>query len=91
MDGTEHARGYRDRDVITFSLWPFSDETAAADYDALSSAPLSVTYTNPHTGATRTTAMRLTSDLSAAFGLRSVDGNRYYKGGKIVLRAVRTT
>lgn len=88
MDGTEHAAA-KDRDVITFRLWPFSDETGAADYAVLASGSISATYTDPHTGETRTREVRLASDIDAAFGLRSIDGNRYYKGGDIVLRAVR--
>jgi hypothetical protein len=31
--------------------------------------------------------MKLYSNLSSVFGLRSVNGKRYYKGGEIALRA----
>ena len=89
MDGTEHyGKQYR-RDVIYFSLFPFDDDTANQDYDVLSDSSLSVNYTNPQAeNAERLYKdMKLYSNLSAVFGLRSVNGKRYYKGGEIALRA----
>lgn len=87
LDGVEHVV-QRTRDQITFSLIPFSDATATADYNALKALQFSGTYTDPNANTTTTKTLRITSDLNAVFGLKSVDGNRYYKGGKIVLRAV---
>lgn len=89
MDGTEHyGKPYR-RDVIYFSLFPFDDDTANQDYAALSDSSLSVNYTNPQADNAEKLykEMKLYSSLSAAFGLRSVNGKRYYKGGEIALRA----
>ena len=89
MDGTEHyGKPYR-RDVIYFSLFPFDDDTANQDYAVLSDSSLSVNYTNPRAdNADRLYKdMKLYSNLSSAFGLRSVNGKRYYKGGEIALRA----
>ena len=89
MDGTEHyGKPYR-RDVIYFSLFPFDDDTANQDYLVLSASSLSVNYTNPQADNAEKLykEMKLYSSLSAVFGLRSVNGKRYYKGGEIALRA----
>ena len=89
MDGTEHyGKPYR-RDVIYFSLFPFDDDTANQDYSILSDSSLSVNYTNPQADSSEKLykEMKLYSSLSAVFGLRSVNGKRYYKGGEIALRA----
>ena len=89
MGGVEHPAGVMSRDIITFTLWPMSGATAAADYAALRPRVFSVTFTNPHTGEVSTKQMRVDTDLEAVFGLKSVDNNNYYKGGKITLRALR--
>ena len=89
MDGTEHyGKPYR-RDVIYFSLFPFDDDTANQDYAVLSDSSLSVNYTNPQADNAEKLykEMKLYSSLSAVFGLRSVNGKRYYNGGEIALRA----
>ena len=89
MDGTEHYGKPYKRDVIYFSLFPFDDETANQDYLVLSDSSLSVNYTNPQADNAEKLykEMKLYSNLSAVFGLRSVNGKRYYKGGEIALRA----
>ena len=89
MDGTEHYGKPYKRDVIYFSLFPFDDDTANQDYLVLSDSSLSVNYTNPQADNAKKLykEMKLYSSLSAAFGLRSVNGKRYYKGGEISLRA----
>lgn len=89
MDGTEHYGKPYKRDVIYFSLLPFDDDAANQDYMFLSDSILSVNYTNPQAdGAEKLyREMKLYSNLSAVFGLRSVNGKRYYKGGEIALRS----
>lgn len=89
MGGVEHPAGVMSRDVITFSLWPSSGSTADDDYAVLRPRIVSVTFTNPHTGLDSTKQMRVVSDLEQTFGLLSVDGNNYYRGGEITLRALR--
>ncbi len=84
MDGAEHVRS-RKRPVITFSLIPLTDEQCAALYTALSGINVTVQYTDPNQGV-RTASMRVSSSIKSAFRLRSIDGNRYYKGDKITLR-----
>ena len=89
MDGTEHyGKPYR-RDVIYFSLFPFDDDTANQDYVVLADSSLTVNYTNPQADNAKKLykQMKLYSNLSAVFGLRSINGKRYYKGGEIALRA----
>lgn len=89
LDGTEYTGNFTSRPVVTFSLFPMTDATAQHYYNALtSSIPAVVTYTDKATNTDRTGQMRVTSNLEFTFGLRSVDGNRYYKGGAITLRAV---
>ena len=89
MDGTEHYGKPYKRDVIYFSLFPFDDDTANQDYLVLADSSLSVNYTNPQAkNADKLYRdMKLYSNLSNVFGLRSVNGKRYYKGGEIALRA----
>lgn len=89
MDGTEHYGKPHRRDVIYFSLFPFDDDTSNQDYIVLSDASLSVNYTNPQAVGSEKLyrEMKLYSNLSVAFGLRSVNGKRYYKGGEIALRS----
>ncbi len=91
-DGTEHSSPPKFRDIVRFSLFPFNDEEANKDYIALSAPFLMVSYTDPSVdrGIKEFRKMRLDSNLNRIFGLRSIDGNRYYKGGEIVLRAVNT-
>ncbi len=90
MDGTEHYGKPHRRDVVYFSLFPFDDDTASQDYSVLASPALVVNYTTPNVdGAEKQFInMKLVSNLSNVFGLRSVNGKRYYKGGEIALRAI---
>ena len=89
LDGTEYVGNPTKRPIVTFTLFPATDEQEQAYYDALSVMIGLCTFTDPYAdNASRTLRMRLTSNLESAFGLRSVDGNRYYKGGQIVLRGV---
>ena len=85
LDGTEHT-ATRIRPTIRFALVPLSDDDAAEVYDALKVITAEAYYTDPNTGGERYGTMRLTSNLEAVFGLRSVDGNRYYKGGTLTMR-----
>ena len=89
MDGTEHYGKPYKRDLIYFSLFPFDDDTANHDYLVLSDSSLTVNYTNPQADNAKKLykQMKLYSNLSAVFGLRSINGKRYYKGGEITLRA----
>lgn len=84
-DGVEHVIR-QDRDVISFRMLPMTDAFAALLYNALKENVISVEYTSPYINANITGDFRLASSIDSAFGLRSVDGNRYYKGGEIVLR-----
>lgn len=90
LDGTEHYGKPHKRDVIYFSLFPFDDDTANGDYLVLTNSVLYVNYTNPQAKNSNKLfrAMKLRSNLEAHFGLRSVNGKRYYKGGEITLRSI---
>lgn len=87
MDGTEHAV-QRIRDVVTFSLIPYKETVSTADYNALKVLQAVGSYTDPNTGNVSVRTLRVVTDIDSVFGIKSVDGNRYYKGGKITLRAV---
>lgn len=89
MDGTEHYGKPYKRDVIYFTLLPFDDDTANQDYMVLADTSLTVNYTNPQAKDSEKLykPMKIYSNLSAVFGLRSVNGKRYYKGGEIALRS----
>lgn len=84
IDGTEYVAS-NERPVVEFSLVPLSDAKAQEVYQALSAIVANTSYTDPYRGDS-TGVMRVSSNLNATFGLRSIDGNRYYKGGVIVLR-----
>ena len=75
IDGTEYYGKMIRRPSIYFSLRPLTDAETAA-----------VVYTDPDTDTDYTAYMRFTSSISSAFGLRSIDGNRYYKGSEMCLR-----
>lgn len=89
MDGTEHYALQR-RPVIVFSFIPLTDAQSKSLYDLLSAGTVSVTYTDPNTYTsqtqTRTANFRVASDIESVFGVKSVDGNRYYKGSTITLQ-----
>lgn len=84
IDGTEYVASNA-RPVVEFSLIPLSDAQSEIVYQALSAITANATYTDPYRGESAG-VMRVSSSLDATFGLRSIDGNRYYKGGVIVLR-----
>lgn len=85
LDGTEHGAP-RYRPVVRFSLIPLTDAQSALLYTALSSMSSNVTYTDTFRNTNITADMRVDGNLQSKFGLRSIDGNRYYKGGTITLR-----
>lgn len=87
MDGTEHVTEFR-RPTITFSFRPLTDLESSLVYSCLSSGRIPVTYTNPSFNADASDTFRVTTPLQSMFGLRSIDGNRYYKGGQITLRQI---
>ena len=89
FDGMEHTQGGTRRPIVTFSMFPVSDAVAGDFYAVLSDLIVPVTFTDPNLGGRECTLdMRVVSDLETAFGIRSVDGNRYYKETAIQLRAV---
>lgn len=91
IDGTEHYGKPHKRDIINFRLLIFDDNQAQEDYDILTASTLLVTYTNPQVRNQQKVErnMKVTSNLSAAFGIRSWNGLRYYTGGEIILRSVK--
>lgn len=87
LDNVEHPFPAPFRPIVTFSLFPLTDSQNKSVYNALAGHIEPVTFTDTYAGQDRTLTMRVISDLEAAFGLKSIDGNRYYKGGEIELRA----
>ena len=85
MDGTEHGRT-RFRPVLIFSLIPLTDAQTALLFSDLNGGEVEVVYTDPNLTEVVTATMRVNTPLKSVFGLKSVDGNRYYKGGMIELR-----
>lgn len=88
MDDTEHAARSKDRSIVETSFFPMTEAESTAYYNALMGDTVSVTFTDPYSGAGTVKTMRVTSDLEAAFALVSVDGNRRYKGGAVQLREI---
>ena len=88
MDDTEHAARSKDRYIVETSVFPMTEAESTVYYNALMGDTISVTFTDPYSGADIVKTMRVTSDLGAAFALVSVDGNRRYKGGAVQLREI---
>ena len=88
MDDVEHAVRSKDRYVVTFSLFPMTEDEATAYCNALRSSTVEVTFSDPYTKTDVVKTMRVTSNLDAAFALVSVDGKRRYKGGAVQLREI---
>ena len=86
LDDVEHPYPGAKRTTITFSLFPLTDDESAALYSALSALVFDATYTNQYKGLDETKRVRLITNLESAFALKSVDGKRRYKCGKIQLR-----
>lgn len=87
LDNVEHPFSAPRRAVVDFSLLPMDDDLASAVYDALYEQTQTVTFTDPHSRTDLVKTMRLTTNLEAAFGLRSINGKRYYTGGSLQMRA----
>lgn len=87
IDGTEHYGRPIARPQIIFSLRPLTDDETAALFSAITGTN-KVVFTDPPAGIVSTRYMRFIGNVTSAFGLRSVDGNRYYKGGKMTLRSL---
>lgn len=85
LDGTEYTAQFR-RPVLTFSLIPLTDAQTADLYEILSGINVEVIYTDPYFDTDKYAIMRVTTNFESVFGLRSVNGNRYYKGNPITLR-----
>mgnify|MGYP000917076853 CR=1 FL=1 len=79
LDNVEHPFSAPKRAIVDFSLLPLDD--------ALAEQTQTVTFTDPYSAADITRSMRITNNLEAEFGLKSVNGKRYYKGGEIQMRA----
>lgn len=85
LDGTEYGVP-KYRPNVVFSLMPLTEAQSAALFSALSSGTVSVTYTDTASNTTKTATMRVVSNIESIFGIKSINGNRYYKGNAITLR-----
>lgn len=88
LDDVEHPYPGTKKTVISFSLFPLTDEESSDLYDALSALIFSATFTNQHKNTDETKRVRLTTNLDSTFALKSIDGKRRYKGGSIQLRGL---
>lgn len=85
FDGTEHTAS-RERSIIVFSLIPLTESETKMFYQALAMTPAEVIYTNPAIDADLNAVFNVQTSINSAFALRSVTGDRYYKGSTITLR-----
>lgn len=88
LDDVEHPYPGVRKAVISFSLFPLTDDESEELYSALYPLVFNATFTNQHTGQEEQKRVRLTSNVESTFALKSVDGKRRYKGGAIQLREV---
>lgn len=86
MDGAEHTVKKRMRYTITARLVPMTASEIAPLYAAINEGIIPVTFTDENTNTTKSASMRVTSNLGAAFALRSITGDNYYKGAELELR-----
>ena len=85
IDGTEYGYAMK-RPTVKFSLLPLTDQQTAELYENILSMDVMCEFTDPYRNMPVSARMRVTTSLESVFGLRSIDGNRYYKGGEITLR-----
>lgn len=76
------------RYIVEVSFWPMTDAESAAFFNDLNGIIAEIDFTDPDRNKDITKKMRLTTDIEKTFGLRSIDGNRYYKGGVLQFRGV---
>ena len=88
LDNKEHPAPGVIRTILEFSFTPLTDTTAAEVYAKLKNLILSVQFTNMNTGKVETKSMRVTSDISSQFMLKSITGKCYYRGGTIQMRTL---
>ncbi len=88
LDNKEHPAPGVIRTILEFSLTPLTDTTASELYAKLKNLILTVQFTNMDTGQIETKSMRVTSDISSQFMLKSITGKCYYRGGTIQMRAL---
>lgn len=88
LDNVEHASSGISRPILTFSFRPLSCQEVSNLYEVLKKFQFDVSYSDPYSNSEKIHTMRLVSDLEEVFLLKSIDGNKYYKGGKIQLRGV---
>uniref|UniRef100_A0AAU8B704 Uncharacterized protein n=1 Tax=Dulem virus 33 TaxID=3145751 RepID=A0AAU8B704_9CAUD len=88
LDDMEHAYPGAKRPIVTFSLFPLTDDESAELYNTLKDLIIVTTYTNQHLGTDEVRQLRLVSNIESTFALLSVDGKRRYKGGSIQLRGL---
>lgn len=88
LSGKERGFRKKSRLCITFSLIPLTASQISTLREKLSAQEFSVTCTDPMRNSNVTKSMRCVSDLEQAFGINSIDGNIYYTGKEIELRAV---
>lgn len=88
LDNREHPAPGVIRTILEFSFTPLTDTTAAEVYAKLKNLILSVQFTNMNTGKVETKSMRVSSDISSQFMLKSITNKCYYRGGTIQMRAL---
>lgn len=88
LDHAERVFGGFFRPVITFSLYPLTDEESTQLYNALLPMVFQATFTQPYEGRDLDRQVRIATDMEASFALLSVDGKRRYTGGEMQLRVI---
>lgn len=87
IDGTEHFGALKWRPTVTFTLRPLTETETNALFSGIARVN-TVVFTDPQENVTKTAYMRFTSEMRSAFGVSSINGNRYYKGGEMILRGI---
>lgn len=86
LDNVDHPYPAARKIVISFSLFPLTDEESAELYNALYPMVFMAKFTNPYAARDEQKCVRITSNVESTFALESIDGKRRYKGGTIQLR-----
>lgn len=88
LDNVEHYSSPFFRPNIEFSLFPITEDEAYTLYSIFNKGTFSVKYTDLYSKSIKAEMFRLTTDLSASFGIKSINGKVYYKGGAMQLRRI---
>ena len=86
LDEVEHPYQGHSRPIISFSLFPSTEEEDQSLFLVLNKLVFPATFSLRGNNVTK--RVRVDGGFESTFLLRSIDGKRRYRGGEIVLRSL---